>query len=109
MSYCGYLGARTFRRDLSRVYLVYLVLFAFARVALSVRANAHLPTHNHMSSHTWDGTRNHKCCKLHLTSFNGAFFEHFEYLAFPTWLANTLRLVPLIAGRCTSSFLLSPR
>jgi len=35
MSYCGYLGARTFRRDLSRVYLVYLVLFALARVALS--------------------------------------------------------------------------
>ena len=37
MSYCGYLGARTFRRDLSRVYLVYLVLFALFRVALSVR------------------------------------------------------------------------
>ncbi|KAL1505127.1 hypothetical protein AB1Y20_008886 [Prymnesium parvum] len=35
MSYCGYLGARTFRRDLSRVYLIYLVLFALARVALS--------------------------------------------------------------------------
>merc|ERR1711871_1304754 len=36
MSYCGYLGARTFRRDLTRVYLIYLVLFAVARVALSV-------------------------------------------------------------------------
>ena len=36
MSYCGYLGARTFRRDLTRVYLVYLVLFAIARVVLSV-------------------------------------------------------------------------
>lgn len=35
MSYCGYMGARTFRRDLSRVYLIYLVLFALARVALS--------------------------------------------------------------------------
>lgn len=37
MSYCGYLGARTFRRDLTRIYLLYLMLFAFARVLLSAR------------------------------------------------------------------------
>ena len=32
MSYCGYLGARTFRRDLTLVYLVYLTVFAAARL-----------------------------------------------------------------------------
>ena len=36
MSYSGYLGARLFRRDLTRVYLIYLTLFALARVALAV-------------------------------------------------------------------------
>ena len=36
MSYCGYLGARLFRRDLTRVYLIYLVLFCFARAALAL-------------------------------------------------------------------------
>ena len=37
MSYSGYIGARTFRRDLTRIYLTYLVLFALARVVLSAR------------------------------------------------------------------------
>lgn len=36
MSYSGYLGAKLFRRDLTRVYLLYLTLFALARVALSM-------------------------------------------------------------------------
>ncbi len=36
MSYSGYLGARLFRRDLTRVYLIYITLFALARVALAV-------------------------------------------------------------------------
>lgn len=37
MSYCGYLGARTFRRDLTRIYLVYLMIFALIRVIVSAR------------------------------------------------------------------------
>ena len=37
MSYSGYMGARLFRRDLTRVYLTYLALFALARVALRGR------------------------------------------------------------------------
>ncbi len=36
MAFCGYLGATTFRRDLTRIYLVYLVLFALTRIALSL-------------------------------------------------------------------------
>lgn len=35
MSYCGYIGARTFRRDLIRIYLFYLVVFAVARMTFS--------------------------------------------------------------------------
>jgi len=37
MSYSGYLGARLFRRDLTRVYLVYLTLFALSRVAFALQ------------------------------------------------------------------------
>jgi hypothetical protein len=37
MSYSGYLGARLFRRDLTRVYLVYLTIFALSRVALAAQ------------------------------------------------------------------------
>lgn len=36
MSYSGYLGAKLFRRDLTRVYLLYLTIFAMARVGLSM-------------------------------------------------------------------------
>lgn len=36
MSYSGYMGAKLFRRDLTRVYLLYLILFALARVALAI-------------------------------------------------------------------------
>jgi len=37
MSYCGYAGAKMFRRDLTRVYLAFLVLFAATRVTLCSR------------------------------------------------------------------------
>ena len=49
MSYCGYLGASTFRRDLTGVYLFYLILFAFTRISLSIRAP---PLCNEAITHT---------------------------------------------------------
>jgi len=36
MSYCGYVGARMFRRDLTRIYLVYLVFVAVIRISFAV-------------------------------------------------------------------------
>lgn len=36
MAYCGYVGARMFRRDLTRVYLVYLVFIAIVRISVTV-------------------------------------------------------------------------
>lgn len=36
MAYCGYAGARTFRRVLTRVYLVYLVMTAVVNVTFTV-------------------------------------------------------------------------
>jgi len=37
MSYCGYAGAKLFRRDLTQVYLAFLMLFAAGRVAICTR------------------------------------------------------------------------
>ncbi|KAG8459888.1 hypothetical protein KFE25_010937 [Diacronema lutheri] len=36
MAYCGYVGARMFRRDLTRVYLFYLVFIAIVRISVTV-------------------------------------------------------------------------
>lgn len=46
MAYCGYVGARMFRRDLTRVYLVYLVMMAMARVAVSVHLTVSAEMHD---------------------------------------------------------------
>jgi len=37
MSYCGFIGARMFRRDLTRIYLSFLIVYASARVLLSAQ------------------------------------------------------------------------
>lgn len=36
MAYCGYVGARMFRRDLTRVYLFYLIFIAVVRISVTV-------------------------------------------------------------------------
>lgn len=36
MAYCGYVGARMFRRDLTRVYLFYLIFIAIVRISVTV-------------------------------------------------------------------------
>lgn len=37
MAYCGYVGARMFRRDLTRVYLFYVILIAIVRISVTVQ------------------------------------------------------------------------
>jgi membrane protein YdbS with pleckstrin-like domain len=37
MAYCGYVGARMFRRDLTRVYLFYLIFIAIVRISFTVK------------------------------------------------------------------------
>lgn len=46
MSYCGYLGARTFRRDLTRIYLYYLVTYALIRLIFAVSLAFRLENHH---------------------------------------------------------------